>query len=224
MPLIWLIVQAYYKQLAFSYQALLPSQIMAILSMFYYCIITPVFKVNRVFNKEISWVHFSCRKYKRHGSNSYPAHSIFGRWFRSRLRRSNSNDARYLSQWKSKKVLYLRKDKCKLWSIVDLPSVGREVTKKYGQWFWSTGCRCRITRICFLWLAETWLKRFVARGEFELSRWCSMCSRHTSLLLRDTKISLFSTHLHADKRSYRCFKSPWRNIGNFKKHSRVWLF
>ena len=27
--------------------------------------------------------------------------------------------------------------------------------KKHGQWFWNTGCRCRITRICFFLLAET---------------------------------------------------------------------
>ena len=59
MPSIRLRVHTYCKQHAISYQVLQPSHIFATLSMCHYCIITPVFKVNRVFNKEIPWVHFS---------------------------------------------------------------------------------------------------------------------------------------------------------------------
>ena len=74
-------------------------------------------------------------KNNRRGSKSYPAQLVFGQWFRCRLWRSNLNNAWYLSQWRSIRGLYLRKDKCELWSIVDLPAVDREVAGNTGNGF-----------------------------------------------------------------------------------------
>ena len=87
-----------------------------------------------------------------------------------------------------KRGLYLRKDKCELWSIVDLPSVDQEVTGNTSNGFGSTGCRSRITRICLFLLAETCSEGCVALGKFELSGRSSMCFRHTSFLDRDNKL------------------------------------
>ena len=105
-----------------------------------------------------------------------------------------SNNARCLSQGRSKKGAIFEEKQ------VQTP-VSRRFTlswsrsyKEYGQWFWSTWCRRRITRICFFLLAETCSKDCVALGDFELSWWSSICSRHNSLLLRDAKVSLVFTH------------------------------
>ena len=64
-----------------------------------------------------------------------------------------------LSNEGPKRGLYLRKDNCELWSMVDLPSVDGTLSG-------STGCRSRITRICFFLPAETCSKGCVAFGKF----------------------------------------------------------
>ena len=127
----------YCKQHAIANQVLQPSQIVATLSMFHYCII--VFKVNSLFNKEIPWVLLfllTLWPVIEKIRDAVPSLTKQTWYLDDGFVAGTENQIRttldILANEGQKRVLYLRKDKCKLCSIVDLPSVDREVTIKTG--------------------------------------------------------------------------------------------
>ena len=123
-----------------------------------------------------------------------------------------------------KKGLYLRKNMCKLWSFVDLPSVGREVTRNTGNGFEVLGATVGSPEF-----VSFSLQKRVRNVLSLLENLCYLDDPQCALgILRyclGTPKLVYSLRTNTPTRDLiDVFKSPWRNIDNFKKHSSVWLF